>query len=190
MTSKYTEIELKYDASKLTKDLFFAKLAWNGLEPTLDIEVKGPDEYWTKGDSVIRFRSDGDTFRELTTKQRTSKRSTKVRKETDLKLAPETSSKDIESFLQTAGYKKKFVIIKEAVIQEYDLFGGLTSVVYYEVYRKDKPKVKRTFIEIEGSKKQTVQLNKKLVKEWSKVLIKFYPELNRPLNSSLFEIFS
>jgi len=186
VNQKHSELEIKVDASKVDLDEF---LAWcKDKSPIDQIHVASPDDMWRHKKNVIRHRySPTEEKQELTVKKRKSDTSIMDRVEIDLFFSQETTVDDVKAFLKASGWKKVFTLMKEAYI----FFYPEVSVVWYSAYKKGKPKKKRYFLEVEISKdsKLTKTQSMLLLEAW-RVDIASKFKIGKPLNSSLFELFS
>lgn len=191
---KHTELELKFDASGISRDQF---INWGmAFLPVSYERVKGPDIYWRQGNNTVRHRWSGGAG-EMTVKSRRSTHSTTNRLEIDLRFASDTTSMDVEAFLLASGWKQEFVLFKECDIFRFLDFedGCGVDVVYYTVgkLKEDKLIDKRSFIEIEiekGSDLNSTRCHQVLEGWASAARDSFGSRLLKPMNKSLYEIFS
>lgn len=181
MTSKLLEIERKYRTQKDDWDAFVSLC--RSLKPSTELEIGGPDTYFEKDDSILRWRY-GLDISELTVKSRYSRNSSLIRQEVEIDVS-ENSAKEVLNFIKSMGFKKLFRIHKTCHIFWFkDDLGEVCAVIYKVFSKTHKPKY---FIEIEAEKGLSVEVSKKLIRDWE-LKLKLSP--SRRLNSTLFEIYS
>jgi len=190
MKNKYYEVEIKYKADHIDWNSFVKTIRRDEDSLIEEVKVTGPDQYYRLGVSIVRYRHNFGGFHELTVKTRTSSKTTIVREEIDLNLINHTDPKDVEKFLVTSGYKREFTIVKKCHIFKLTCQAGLGSIVIYDIYRLGESKKRQRFVEIEGDKNQSIQVNKKWLSYWEKKLEKVNLNKKDIYNLSLYEIFS
>lgn len=183
----HDELEHKYEADQV-EPRSFLQWAW-GRGPTEYLLVKGPDAYYRQGRSVVRYRIDGTgkSIGELTVKSRRGDDSENCQ-EIDLKFAPGIGVTDVQAFLDAAGFKREFTLIKECHIFWYKHH----NVVLYDVWRLDDPEnTRRRFLEVEVEKDSGLPMDKalELLKEQSDELRRFF-KVGKRINKRLYELYS
>lgn len=191
MPDKYTELELKFDASNVKTEEFL-EWCWS-FKPTEFVLVQDAvDDYYSNGKYVQRLRHKGPGgIPELTTKLKRSEKSITDRLEVDLK--PNNSVEDIQEFIKAIGFKKEFSLVKEAHIFLLGNNKYPVTIVLYDVFKMDKDdKVDfNRIIEVEIEKNTpdiSNEAGKRHLRTWEeKIKAKF--NLNR-ITKSLYEIYS
>lgn len=194
MTSKHVELEYKFDAKKVNENEF---LTWGILrKPTKYVSSSCPDVYYiNKNKDVVRHRQ-GSEAGTLTVKQRKSLTSIACRVEVDLEFAPGIVIPDIAAFLTASGWKKTLTIWKNAVhvfwFEEDNASITLSLYTVKKLHEKtQKCGVPRTFMEVEIEKGSgiTDEAAGVLLEKWKNELVTTF-SLDKPMNLSLFELFS
>lgn len=217
---KYLEIEHKWQADHVNWEDFVKFFRRKKKQLINEEIATGPDEYWRQdqdiealakriaespedeeairntlekagvGQSVVRYRSNGRSFKELTVKRRTSASNTTVRGEADLPLKRVKQS-DVGAFLSMLGYKKEVVIHKRCHIFWIENELGIAVPVIYDIWKEgEEDKVVR-FVEVEAEKGQSQEQAAKILKFWSKELKDNFNLQNKHKSDlSLYEIFS
>ena len=164
--SEFKEIEYKYSASSISKDIF--KKVCDKIHASLN---KQPSSFWdtltgqnshitnavssdafyvnlaafTYSPDIVRYRYNHDR-KELTLKKNTNKENCINRQEINLSLVNTMDFNTVDSFLNMLGYTFDYEIEKEFTIYHF----SNCEIVYYTVY--DQGKKLESFIEIEATK--------------------------------------
>jgi len=183
----HSELEIKMDAEKVDLHSFLSWCFAKG--PSSYKYIASPDTMYSNGNGNIirhRYSADGE-FNQTTVKLRKSSKSIKNRLEIDLDYASHIAVDDVQQFLLYTGWKEEFTLQKSAWV----FFFEEVSVAIYTVYRKDLPKTKRTFLEVEINKHLNSDTSKceLILEQWRKDISKLF-NVSKPLNESLWEIFS
>jgi hypothetical protein len=193
-TDKHSELEYKFDAKKVNENEF---LTWGILrKPVKYLNSSCPDIYYiNKNKDVVRHRW-GSEAGTLTVKQRKSMTSIANRVEVDLEFAPGIVIPDITKFLIASGWKKTLTIWKDAVhvfwFEESDASITLSLYTVKKLHEKTQKCGKpRTFLEVEVEKGSnlTDEAAGVLLEKWKNELMTTF-SLDKPMNLSLFELFS
>jgi len=180
---KSLEIERKFTATKADWEPFVALC--NSLAPSRVLEVSGPDTYFTRQDTVLRWRHNKD-LDELTIKERLSNRSSFVRDELEIKLTSGIAPKEVLSFVKAAGFEKLFRIRKHCVVFWFQ--DSAVEQVCVAIYRVEhRGSEDQWFIEIEAKKGENPEASKRAVMAWAKDL-GISPD--RVIDKTLLEIYS
>lgn len=179
--NKPIEVERKYRARGRDWAPFVALC--RSKSPGRELETMGPDTYFLRGDTAIRWRV-GKDISQLTIKERLSKVSSLVRNEYEIDLAF-PSPRAVIAFIKALGFEKLFRIRKQCHIFWYHSEQGNVCVVIYRVSCRGFKD--RYFIEIEAEKGQDEKASRHLVKQWEKAL-GLSPD--RRISRTLFEIYS
>lgn len=188
------EIEYKFDAKNITFLDLETIITFNKFGPYEIIKRQffdGFDDYYQMNKNIVRHRQWGDRS-QLTIKLRKSKKSITNRIEQDLNFSKKTSIKDIANFLKFAGCRMIFKLEKSALVLWLESAEGTHfTLSLYEVHKINEPKTLRRFLEIEVEKTNNIT-EKQAEKELNtfKKLIETLFDLKKPLNKSLYEIFS
>lgn len=188
MVSEHQEIEAKFAADSVSADVFRAYCNAHLQVIEYKLVEEAPDDYYKSGANVVRERHGPH---ELTVKRRKTESSTRDRQEVDLHLDRD-KPKDVAAFLEAVGFQKVFRLVKTAHIFWARLSPNLVgTVVWYQVWRADKPQERRVFVEVEAEKGSDVTPDtaKRHVREQVKALQDEF-KLAEPLNESLWEIYS
>ncbi len=192
-TDRHSEIELKFDADHVDPRDF---AVWcQRQEPATYCMTAVPDVYYVQGKNVVRHRwSEGAG--ELTCKQRKSASQITDRVEVDLSFGDKISTADVTAFLQTSGWKRLFTLLKDRCQTFYWEEDGIkVCVALYGVERLNEHTQKceglRHFLEVEVLKGSncTDEYAREVLSDWGTHLIEEFG-LEKPLNLSLFEIYS
>lgn len=192
-TTKYSEIENKYDGSAVEIKDFDS---WaKSLKPFSCKHVVGHDSYYRQGRNVVRHRYNGSNYNALTVKCRKSRDSIQDRVEVDLFV--DGGVEDAEAFLATSGFNKEFTIWKDAYIYHVDDGGVEVSLVIYDIKVMDGYPTKKFLgktlryieVEVEKSSHVSVPSAKRVLSRWDKALKSKFG-VKSALKSSLYEIFS
>lgn len=201
------ELELKYDGTFVPLSIYHSFVDEVCIKESALADYKEAlqrkDYYFTNKDGdVVRYREGGSTDNTITVKCRKSDKDITLRHEVDLALKAdghglkgEDLSK-VEGFFRLLGFKREFSILKNSYIYTIKRYAGSTVVLaLYDVVKLDKndepgPRYQR-YLEVEvekGCYKDLAEGDQEL-KIW-KSLIEHHLQLGKPLNQSLFEIFT
>lgn len=192
---RYSEMEFKWSADNVTAKAF---RRWcNRLHPERYDKGSFPDVFYVQGENVVRHRWDKGPG-QLTVKQRRSLDSMVDRVEVDLDLAPHMTHLDVTKFLTVSGWKRQMTLFKNFVETfwiEDPLEKVVVIVALYEVEKLDERTHKRVgtrrFMEVECDKDSALsnEQARTVLDRWKeKLTTKF--DLGKPLNRSLYEIYS
>jgi hypothetical protein len=193
-TSKHLELEVKFEAKDVNEDEF---LKWSILRrPIKYVNSSCPDVYYINNNSdVVRHRW-GSEAGTLTVKQRKSLKSITSRVEVDLEFAPGIEIPDITKFLESSGWKKTLTIYKDRVhvfwFEENDAIITLSLYSVKKLHEKTQKCSKpRHFMEAEIEKGSNItdEAAGVLLENWKNELTTTF-SLDKPMNLSLFELFS
>jgi adenylate cyclase class IV len=190
--AKFKEIEIKWDASSVKRLDFNEKVKTflNKKYKHNKISVAGFDYYYESKDAYVGRHRHSRDHNELTVKARVSKKSTTIRKEINIKLAPDASPMVVQEFMSELGFGKVMPIYKDCDI--YFIRDGkyVIDIVWYTV---SSPKVKgpdKIFIEIEVHE-APLKKSLKMLDKWKKFLYtNFNISDSDVINQSLYEIYS
>jgi len=183
------ELEIKLDASGLDEKAFCRWLM--DKEPVKYIKVEGADHFFRREDDVIRHRIPPDEPSQLTIKKRTSAVSIRERKEVDLEI-PNTSVDLIEDFIGMAGYLPDIKLHKQAKVFWFSSKKEKAVVSFYTAQLLNSPASSRKIVEVEIEKGSPVSVEtaKGYLTKWvQEINAQFKVDL-KPLNFSLYEMFS
>lgn len=190
----HNEIESKYAAEGTSLENFLRFGIY--LEPDRYAHVSGPDVYYEQGDNVVRHRHSGGAG-ELTVKRRTTSRSTTNRREIDLKFSDGMVVADVEAFLLLSGWKKAFTIIKDCYIfwTRPDETRPQASIVMYDAWKlgdAGEEIDRRRFLEVEIEKENDLSAERAQVclRSWCQYVTFSLNIDQKPLNDSLYELYS
>jgi adenylate cyclase class IV len=193
MGLKNIEIEFKFNADEISrKD--FCNLIEKKFKPIKTLELQNPldddsgDHYYTKGDRFMRFRTDGKSYWELTTKVKQSETNNRVRVEVNIPLGKKMTLNKAEAFADVFGLKHDFTIKKDVAIYWIDHI-VLSHYICYD----PKGKKLNTFMEIEANEEHefsTEQEALDLLVEWEKKLEPLGINANKRIKKSLFEFYT
>jgi len=199
---RFSELEYKWDATGVPVD-HFAAWAMN-QSPFKYRRIKAPDYYWVQGENVIRHRHDVGAGT-LTVKGRKSSESITDRVEIDLQFGPSVKDKDVPAFLEATGWQMQLWLAKDAHIfwfsPKHASSPQFTSTVaLYDVnlvftttgkHLAMLPASPMRFLEVEIEKTSSIDGKRAqdALNLWRDMLTNEF-KLVRPLNLSLYEIFS
>jgi adenylate cyclase class IV len=149
--------------------------------------VEGVDQYWGRGDHVVRLRIDGPGDCTLTVKQRKSANQILERHEVDLPLQPGVPSPNVERFLELSGWERLFTISKTSHIWRFQYADHAILLALYDVF---SGKTRRRFMEVEVDKDSACSKAHAhtVLKNWISSLQTEFG-FKSPLNKSLLELY-
>lgn len=194
--AKLKEIEIKWDANKIKREVFNKKIISYLTKSKREYTFKpasGFDYYYESETGRVARHRHGIDINELTIKARISNESTTIRHEANIKMTADMPVTEVERGLSLMGFNHSIAIYKDCDIYFVTDGKATIDIVWYIVsVPKSKYKVPhRAFFEIEvhglPEEESLKMLNKwkKLVAE--KVLILSDKEI---VSESLYEIYS
>jgi adenylate cyclase class IV len=204
--SEFKEIEYKYSANGISKDVF--KKVCDKIHSK---ETKQPISFWdtltgqtphitnaissdafyvnlapfTYSPDIVRYRYNHDR-KELTLKKNTNKENCINRQEINLSLVNTSDFNTVDSFLNMLGYTFDYEIEKDFTIYHFDD----CEIVYYTVY--DQGKKLESFIEIEATKYSNEAEAVSIIDKYEDLLIEnlleFDVKLDIRVNESLYTL--
>lgn len=183
----HSELELKWAADNVDiRDFLYLIILKKAYQY---VHVARPDIYYKNGDSVVRHRH-SEGAGELTSKHRKSATSITDRVEIDLKFADGLSYRDVEAFLKSTNWSVNLELDKDAHVIWVEENGVIVTLSIYKVNTKGAYDF-RTFIEVEVEKSNDITPTHALnvLHGWKDFLTVEFG-LDKPLNSSLYEIFA
>lgn len=192
-TDKYSELEYKFDAKDVNEDDF---LRWSiGRSPVKYTTSSCPDVYYEQNGNIIRHRWSSEAG-QLTVKQRKSLKSIANRVEVDLDFALGTTILDVTKFLLASGWKRILTIFKDKVhVFWFEEDNASITLSLYTVKKLNEKTQKceepKCFMEVEIEKGSnlTDEAAAVLLEKWKGQLQAMFV-LDKPMNLSLFELFS
>lgn len=189
--AKHKEIETKWNAAKVKRDVFLDKIKDHIKVNKLKFDylfAAGYDYYYENEEGRAPRHRIGGTTNEITCKARTSDSSIEVRKEVNLPLAPEASPHDVQAFFELIGFKKVMPLYKACDIFFIKDGGGSVDVVWYKSTKsKTKPLI-LVEVEVAGL---PVQKSRKLLSKWHGIMKELYGLTDEDISpDSLYEIYS
>jgi hypothetical protein len=185
-SSTYLEIEVKYDADKLSLPYFREYIDRNHSPEW--VNIGSDDVYFSKNlDEFIRYRHRPERG-ELTIKRKVGS-SNFMRTEVNLAATGNTVD-GVTSFCKLLGYTHDFTIYKSCAIADL----GPVTVVYYTVFSKDRQTELNRFLEIEANDKFCQENNIDCAAVVHKYEDMFRGNLIRydakPIQESIFELYT
>lgn len=187
--AKFKEIEIKWDAATVEREAFNKAIKRHIRGKTYrKVVVAGFDYYYESQDGFVARHRHGSTTNELTVKARTSKQSTTVRREINLRMAKETSPIQMQEFMKELGFPKVLPIFKDCDIYFIQDGKYMVDIVWYLVKCADKQQ--RFFIEVEVHE-APLKRSLDLLTKWKKFLANSFSITDQHIvNESLYEIYS
>lgn len=188
---KKSEVEIKVDATGLDPKKFMAFVVTQEERIERIKIINGTDTFYRHGDDVIRHRCDGEAKDSvLTVKKRKSADSIVNRYEVDLPVKPGVPPEMVGAFFEMSGWQKEFSIVKE-----YHFFNVRgkdyeACIAMYDVWRDPKKKYRFLEVEIERESDCSAKQAEKYLNEWLGRIKKALLPDAKPLNVSLYELFS
>jgi adenylate cyclase class IV len=189
------EIEIKWNAYSTERQSSVERSTFNRAirkyvrgKKSRKLVIAGFDYYYESKDGYVGRHRHGSSSNELTTKARTSKRSTTIRAETNLMLEKSTSPLQVQEFFLELGFPKVLPIFKDCDIYFIKEGQFVVDVVWYRV-TCGKAKV-RDFIEVEVHE-APVKQSLAILNRWKKFLQAEFGITDADIvHESLYEIYS
>lgn len=187
------ELEVKLPA-EVIGEMDFCKWAIS-KNPYRYIQVAGPDQFYRRGEEVVRHRIPPDEAAQLTIKKRKSTQSIKDRSEVDLELSLAATPDLVKNFLELAGFIEDIRIYKQAKIFWFKNKKEEIIVSFYSAQKEVNGALqepKKCYIEIEVLKGSdvTIETGKSYLRKWTDELNTYFKLDLKPLNESLYEVFN
>ena len=190
---KFSEVEIKLDATGLDPKKFM-EFVINCDERIDRIKIiSGWDTYYKSGEDIVRHRCDGDDKDSvLTVKKRKNNGSIIDRFEVDMPIKAGTPPEMVTAFLEMSGFKSEFTINKKYHFFNVSGKDYEACVAMYDVWKAGDYKKKYRFleVEIERESKCSSTTAKRYLDEWLERINKSLLPDAKPLNSSLYELFT
>jgi hypothetical protein len=198
------EFELKFRAPDVTSRQF-VRWAANFAFMSGYKHVVSNDVYYRQGQNTLRFReNEKKVGSELTVKLRTSKKSTMNRIEIDLPLSKRVDDDTAKAFLEATGWKPELELEKSSYIVRlhnystpWDDAPPVAVLALYAVkpIKPVRAALEDWFLEVE-IEKESIESTKSGFKTaerylgWWESVLKTEFNLGKPLNKSLYEIYT
>jgi adenylate cyclase class IV len=187
--AKDKEIEIKWDGTRVERRAFnkAIRVYAKGKKFT-KVPAAGFDYYYTSADGYVLRHRHGAGSNELTVKARVSKRSTTVRKETNVKITKASSPIQIQEFCTELGFGKCLPVFKDCDIYFIQDGKYLVDVVWYRVTCMDA--APRLFLEVEvHGAPEAASLS--VLRRWKAFMFKNFGLTDKDvIHESLYEIYS